>query len=123
MTSPTTHRNSIVIAGRITAEPALRELSSGHTLARWRVAVTRPASDQRGRAKTDAVTCVTFDPAIQDTLRQWRLGDVVEVSGALRRRFWRAESGPVSTFEVEARGVSWLASGTVESVEPDHQPS
>ncbi|QVQ52107.1 single-stranded DNA-binding protein [Spiractinospora alimapuensis] len=123
MTSPTTHRNSVVIAGRITAEPALRELSSGHTLARWRVAVTRPVADQRGRVKTDAVTCVTFDPSIHDSLREWRLGDVVEVSGALRRRFWRAESGPVSTFEVEARSVSWLAAGSTASVKRASRPS
>lgn len=109
MSTPAPHRNSVVLAGRITAEPALREISSGQTIARWRVAVNRPRDERGGRAKVDPVSCVSFDATVQAAVRDWRLGDTVEVSGALRRRFWRGDTGPVSTFEVEAHTVELLA--------------
>jgi len=34
---------------------------------------------------------------------KWRAGDIIEIDGALRRRFWRTPGGPVSRYEVEVR--------------------
>ncbi|WP_425567386.1 single-stranded DNA-binding protein [Salinactinospora qingdaonensis] len=87
----------------MTAEPAVRELPSGDHLVIWRISVTRPIAEQRPKQPADTITCVSFDPSMQQAARDWRIGDVIEVTGALRRRFWRSSHGSSSVFEVEAK--------------------
>ncbi|MDA0567808.1 single-stranded DNA-binding protein [Streptomonospora sp. S1-112] len=106
---PAGHRNEVVVAGRITAEPAVRELPSGDRLTSWRVSIARPASEQRPNQSSDPITCVSFQTAIERDTRDWRIGDTVQVSGALRRRFWRSAKGAASVVEIEARQVQRLA--------------
>jgi hypothetical protein len=101
----TGHRNDVVLAGRVTAEPAVRELPSGDHLVTWRISITRPPDEQRPNQPADPITCVSFRPAIEAATRGWRIGDVVAVRGSLRRRFWRTPGGSSSVIEVEARAV------------------
>lgn len=102
------HHNEVVVAGRITAEPRFRELPSGDHLATWRICVARhPSTRFRGR-RVDSITCVSFDEGLHEHLRGWRLGDVVDVHGALRRRTWRGVAGPRSVCEVEATSVRFV---------------
>lgn len=102
------HHNEVGVAGRLTAEPRLRELPSGDHLATWRICVTRdPSTRFRGRG-ADSITCVSFDHELHEDLRGWRLGDVVGVRGALRRRTWRGVNGRRSVCEVEATSVRFV---------------
>ncbi|MFC0863146.1 single-stranded DNA-binding protein [Sphaerimonospora cavernae] len=81
------HRNEVVLVGRLSMEPVHRDLPSGNVLTQWRLAVRRPAGHP-GYQRSDAVECATFDDRVRDMLDGWRLDDVVEVEGALRRRWW-----------------------------------
>ncbi|MUL43874.1 single-stranded DNA-binding protein [Streptomonospora sp. PA3] len=99
------HRNEVVVAGRVTAEPYVRELASGDRLTTWRISISRAPAQQRPNQSADPITCVSFQEAIEERTREWRLGDVVQVSGALRRRFWRSPKGSASVVEIEARAV------------------
>nr|WP_236567902.1 MULTISPECIES: single-stranded DNA-binding protein [unclassified Nocardiopsis] len=94
------------MAGRITAPPRLRDLPSGDRLATWRICVVRPSDSRYGGRRVDSITCTSFDRALHGQIRSWRLGDVVQTSGELRRRTWRGREGLVrSVCEVEARAV------------------
>ncbi|GAA4958360.1 hypothetical protein GCM10023224_50410 [Streptomonospora halophila] len=103
------HRNEVVVAGRITAEPCVRELASGDRLTTWRVSIARAPAQQRPNQAADPITCVSFQEAVEERTREWRLGDVVQVSGALRRRFWRSPKGSASVVEIEARTVQRIS--------------
>ncbi|MGW5263973.1 hypothetical protein ACWEQG_23640 [Microbispora sp. NPDC004025] len=92
------HRNEVTLAGRLSMEPAHRELSSGALLTQWRLAVRRPGG-RPGFQRSDAIECATFDDGVRDMLAGWRLDDLVEVEGALRRRWWRGGS----RYEIEVR--------------------
>lgn len=114
------HRNEILVAGRITARPLIRELPSGDRLATWRICVARScASRYRGR-RSDSITCTSFDRDLHEGIRSWRLGDVVRMTGELRRRTWRGREGMRSVCEVEARtavlvrAADGCAAGAVE---------
>lgn len=105
-TAEADHRNEVLVSGRVTAEPLVRELPSGDHLATWRICVARPATTRfRGR-RIDSVTCVSFDRSVHRRLHGWRLGDVVRITGALRRRVWRGRDGVRSVCEVEAATVA-----------------
>ena len=98
------HRNEILVAGRITARPHIRELPSGDRLATWRVCVVRPDNSRYGGRPVDSITCTSFDPFLHERIRSWKPGDVVRMTGELRRRTWRGREGVVrSVCEVEAR--------------------
>jgi single-strand DNA-binding protein len=97
--------NEVRLVGRITAPAQERKLPSGDALVQWRVVVDRPPprrSTAGTRAATvDALECVAWTPAVQRTARTLVPGDVVEVHGALRRRFWQAGGRPASRTEVD----------------------
>lgn len=82
------HRNEVLLAGRVIAEPSVRELHRGGQLVTWRIAVNRPVSERRPRQEADPITCVSFHRDMVELTRDWRIGDTVQVTGALRRRLW-----------------------------------
>ena len=102
--------NEVRLVGRVSGRPEERELPSGDSLVAWRVVVDRPATGRRPPAgvrspTVDTLDCVAWSAGLRRTARGLRDGDVVEVSGALRRRFWRTGAGAVSRTEVEADRV------------------
>jgi single-strand DNA-binding protein len=76
-----------------------RQLPSGDELVVARVVVPRPAGG------VDTLDCAVWTPALRR--RAMGLADdaVVEVSGSLRRRFWRTPAGPASRYEVEVNAI------------------
>ncbi|SDZ15047.1 single-strand DNA-binding protein [Geodermatophilus africanus] len=96
-------RNDVVLRGRLSAPAEVRTLPSGDTLVSFRLVVRRPEPRVRGQS-TDTLPCITYDRALQRRVTAWRAGDVVEVEGALQRRFWRtAGGGTASVTEVNCR--------------------
>ena len=98
-------RNEVVLVGRLAAGPQDRELPSGDVLTTWRVVVDRPPAAARAdgvRVPTaDTLDCSCFARGVRRIVSGWAAGDVVQVEGALRRRFWRTPTGPSSRYEVE----------------------
>jgi single-strand DNA-binding protein len=96
-------RNDVVLRGRLSATAEVRTLPSGDTLVSFRLVVRRPEPWVRGQS-TDTLPCITYDRAFQRRVTAWQAGDVVEVEGALQRRFWRtAGGGTASVTEVNCR--------------------
>jgi single-strand DNA-binding protein len=107
---PAAHVNEVRLAGRLAVDPVSRQLPSGDLLVSFRLVVERsPASRASARNGTgssrsptvDTVDCAAWRKDVQRAVLRARPGDVLEVHGALRRRFWRTGSGPASRSEVE----------------------
>lgn len=100
------HRNEVVLVGEVTVPPEERLLADGTRVVTFRVDVARDAETGPGR---DSVECTARAGRLRRSLAVWRTGDVVEVTGALRRRFYRVgpASRPFVVVEVErARRLS-----------------
>ncbi|SDG10566.1 single-strand DNA-binding protein [Blastococcus aurantiacus] len=95
-------RNDVVLRGRLSAPAEVRTLPSGDTLVSFRLVVRRPEPRPRGQS-VDVLACITYDRSLQRRVAAWQPGDVVEVEGALQRRFWRTGSGTASVCEVNCR--------------------
>src|SRR5207237_197325 len=101
-----------------------RELPSGDRIVTLRVVVPRddtgsrrrPGGETPKRATVDTIDVVCWTAATRRSALRLRSADVVEVHGALRRRFFGGPAGRQSRYEVEAgtlRRVSGApASGT-----------
>lgn len=92
--------NEVHLVGRLAATPEEKEMPSGDTLMSFRV-VTDRAPDPKRSTKVDALECVAWSGRAKRSVRSWQAGDVVEVDGELRRRFFRTGAGAVSRTEVE----------------------
>lgn len=111
-------RNEVVLVGRVPAPAEERSMPSGDVLVTWRVVVDRPPSrrpvPEGVRVPVvDTFDCVAWTAATRRAAQALSVGDVVELTGALRRRFWRTGAGAASRCEVEVTRVRRLARGPV----------
>jgi single-strand DNA-binding protein len=98
--------NEVRLVGRVAGDPMEVELPSGDRLTSFKVVVDRapsrrPVPPGVRQPTVDTLDCVIWMNGLQRTAQTWGSGDVVEVTGALRRRFWRAGGAPTSKCEVE----------------------
>jgi single-strand DNA-binding protein len=107
--TPSCPRNEVLLCGRVAAPAEERELPSGDTIMTARVIVDRDrdASSRSGQ-RVDTIDCVAWTPRVKRSLRQWEAGQQVQVEGAIRRRFFRGDTGPVSRVEVEIKATRRL---------------
>ena len=97
--------NEVRLVGRLSGDPDEREMPSGDTMRSFRVVVDRgEVGATRSRQRHDTLDCVVWGGRVKRSVAGWRSGDVVEVTGAIRRRFFRAGGGPASRVDVEVTG-------------------
>lgn len=106
-------RNEVLVVGRVSKDATTRELPSGDVLVAFVVVVDRPrgrrASAGGGRAQThDSLDCTAWTASTRKRVLSLRPGDVVEVTGAVRRRFWGAGTARASRYEIEVTAVRRL---------------
>jgi single-strand DNA-binding protein len=88
--SPHPYVNEVLLVGRLSGEPIVRPLPSSDLVLEWRLLVDRPPDERRtARNIVDTFSCVSYDGRLLDVAEDWRHGDLIEVRGTLRHRFWR----------------------------------
>ena len=99
--------NTVELRGRVTSAPTERELPSGAVITTFRVSVPRARTPMTSGSSqvSDWLDCVAWSARSRRSVGGWRVGDQVEVSGALRRRFYRAGEGSSTRLEVEVLGA------------------
>lgn len=99
------HVNEVRLVGRVSQAPRERVLPSGDAVWTLRLAVTRSGDASRSKQTVDALECAVWAARPRRSVASWRVGDVVEVAGAVRRRFFRAGGSAASRTEIEVRSA------------------
>ena len=94
--------NDVHLIGRLAKEPVHKSLPSGDAAVDFVLTVRRPPAVVR-RQSTDSLACTSLRPVTIKAALGWAPGDVLEVHGALHRRFWRDGSQMRNVYEVEVR--------------------
>ena len=101
--------NRVNLRGRVSAPPETRELPSGSTLVTFRLIVPRPpekkGSTSGERLRVDVVDIACWNARTRRAAARLEADSVVQVEGALRRRFFRTGGGAASRYEVEAGSI------------------
>lgn len=96
--------NDVRLVGVLTAPAEAKELPSGDQLVTFRISVARaaptPSSAPRGTG-VDSVPCTVWVARVRRRATTWRVGDLIEVAGAVRCRFFQAGGVTRSRVEVE----------------------
>ena len=106
--------NKVILIGNLTAEPEIRQLPSGDTIASFSLAMNRRYTNARGEQVEDT-TFVEIDAFSRtaDVIRQYvHKGDPLFVEGRLRQDRWqdKATGAQRSRLKVVAEGVQLLSS-------------
>ncbi len=109
--------NEVRLVGRVSETPETRSLPSGDEVVQLRVVVRRPpepagkgagakaAVEKVTRASVDTIDVSCWTAMTRRAGLRMAEGDVVEVEGSLRRRFYRAGPSVQSRYDVVADRV------------------
>ncbi|MCW2674575.1 MAG: Single-stranded DNA-binding protein [Frankiales bacterium] len=98
-------RNEVLLVGRVSTAARAVDLPSGDRLTSFRLVVDRspsrrPVPEGVKVPTVDVLDCVAWSAGLQRTARTWQPGDMIEVHGAVHRRFYRTAGGVQSRWEV-----------------------
>ena len=97
------HVNAVRLVGRISGDPEETTLPSGDTVWNFRLVVERPPDRSRPGQSVDTLDCAVWSGRTKRSVPSWTGGDLVEVEGSVRRRFYSTGAGKASRYEVEVR--------------------
>jgi single-strand DNA-binding protein len=77
--------NKVILTGRLTADPELRQTQSGIATCRFTVAVNRKFKNkQTGQREADFISCLAFKNTAEFISRYFTKGKMIAVEGTLR---------------------------------------
>ena len=76
--------NNVILMGRLTADPELRQTQSGIASCRFTIAVNRRFKNDNGEYDADFITCVAWRQTAEFVSRYFSKGSMIAVSGSLR---------------------------------------
>jgi single-strand DNA-binding protein len=95
--------NDCLLRGRVSAQATDRELPSGEHVVEFRLIVTRAQ-----REGVDTLDIAAWSAKTRRTALSLKPGEWVEVSGAVRRRFWQGPAGLASRWQIEGESITRL---------------
>jgi single-strand DNA-binding protein len=95
--------NDCLLRGRVSAQATDRELPSGERVVEFRLIVTRAE-----REGVDTLDIAAWSAKSRRAALSLKPGEWVEVSGAVRRRFWQGPAGVASRWQIEGESITRL---------------
>ena len=100
--------NSVILIGRLTQDPQVSTLDSGHTLCRFSIAVNRRFS-RNGENQADFINIVTWDALAQNCVKYLVKGSQVAVQGSIQTGSYERDGIKRQTFDIRADQVEFLS--------------
>ena len=76
--------NKVILCGRLTADPELRQSQAGTAVCRFTVAVNRKFKNDKGEYEADFINCTAFKQTAEFVSRYFTKGKMIIVEGNLR---------------------------------------
>lgn len=87
--------NKVIIMGRLTADPELRQTQSGIASCRFTVAVDRRYADKNtGERQADFISCTAWRQTAEFVSRYFNKGKMIAVEGSLRNNNYQDRNHP-----------------------------
>lgn len=115
--------NKVILIGNMTADPELKQTTSGISVCSFSIAINRKFSKE-GEQACDFITIQTWRQQAEFVSKYFKKGMPILVCGKLENRSWTDKNGNnrIST-EIIAEEVSFVGSATESSVQAKSQPS
>lgn len=117
--------NNVTIMGRLTADPELRQTSSGVSTCAFSVAVDRDYVSQGQERQTDFISVVAWRQTAEFVSKYFSKGKMIAVIGKLRTRIYDDKRYPDVKYyvmELYADSVSFCGDKTASNTQQAAQP-
>ncbi len=113
--------NKVFLIGNLTRDPELNVVSTGVSVCRFTIAVSRRFAGSDGNRETDFINIVTWRGLADNCGKYLKKGNKVAVIGSLQTRSYENKEGvKVNVFEIVADEVEFLTNkGQVENEKDD----
>lgn len=88
--------NKVVLAGRMTADPELKQTASGVSVLSFTIAVNRSyvsKNSEQGERQADFINVVAWRSTAEFISKYFRKGSAICVSGSIQTRNWQDQQG------------------------------
>lgn len=104
--------NVVVLMGRLTADPELKQTANGSSVTSFSIAVERNfANKETGERQADFINIVAWRQTADFICKYFRKGSMIAVEGSLQSRSYEDKEGKKRTvYEVVASNVSFTGS-------------
>lgn len=112
--------NKVIIIGRLTADPELRQTTSGVSVCRFKIAVDRRYKDSDGVYPTDFIECQAWRNTAEFICKYFSKGKCIIVEGELQNNNYEKDGVKYYSYVVLASNVSFgeSKSGASETGSP-----
>jgi single-strand DNA-binding protein len=95
--------NKVILVGRLTADPELRQIPSGVASCRFTVAIDRKFADKNtGEKQSDFINCVAWRQTAEFVSRYFNKGKMIALEGSLRTgKYQDKNHGDVTHYTTE----------------------
>lgn len=98
--------NNVVVMGRLTRDPELKQTASNVPMATFRIACERDYKSRDGKRETDFIDIIAWRQTAEFVSRFFTKGRLVVVTGKMQSRNWEDKDGNKRTnLEVVAESV------------------
>lgn len=84
--------NRVILMGRLTADPELRQTPQGTAVTSFTIAVDRRIKTENGQ-QADFITCVAWRKTAEFICRYFQKGRMIAVEGQIQSRSWDTQDG------------------------------
>lgn len=113
--------NKVIIMGRLTADPEIRQTQNGTDMVSFCVAVERNFSDTNGQKQTDFIHCAAWRGTAEFISKYFSKGRMIAVEGSIQTRSYEDKNGGKRT-AVEVVADSAYFADSKEKVSADISP-
>lgn len=100
--------NNVVLMGRLTADPKLKETTNGVSVTAFTIAVDRNFSGKDGKCQTDFINIVAWRNTADFICRYFTKGSMIALEGSIQTRNYEDKNGNKRTaVEVVVSNVSF----------------
>lgn len=86
--------NKVILVGRLTADPELRQTQSGVASCRFTVAVNRKYKNDKGDYDADFISCTAWRQTAEFVSRYFTKGQMITLDGTLRTGSYKDKQHP-----------------------------
>lgn len=117
--------NTVILMGRLTADPELRTTNTNLSVLSFSVAVDRSYQSQGQERQTDFINCVAWRQNADFISKYFRKGQMIAIEGSIQTRSYEDKNGNKRTaFEVIVNRASFCGSKSETGAAPaDRYPA
>jgi single-strand DNA-binding protein len=115
--------NSVVLVGRLTADPTLRYTAAGKGVASGTMAVNRNFKNANGEQEADFINIVIWGKPAENTANFTKKGSLIGVTGRIQTRSYDTDNGRRYVTEVVAESVQFLEPKGGNTPQKENKPN